>query len=337
MASIVRKLKSKELITFLQKEDYSYLELNEDDLKILRKGRINGRDFLKTTKEEFLSDGMPRGPATRLADFAKGLSKQKLKSFSSCKSLGDVKEVFNKFEYDEADINSILPFKPEISEIDSNDERFKHCIAEIKTKIETYGPASGSNEAERCHFISTILDLAILITRRITKQKIRPRCQFEIIGNERTGRVDYAIKKVKDIGNEELIAITEAKQNDIEMGFGQNVLQLEASYQKNSKKRKAPEDFDNEFDYLYGIVTTATDWYFILFTPEKFYRIEKKYHIEIEKDVLTDDSELCKDVKRVVEVLVSLLKDRVEVDDSSDHKKARIKNYTQKKPESDNI
>ncbi|RHZ77399.1 hypothetical protein Glove_180g51 [Diversispora epigaea] len=327
MASIVQKLKSKELITFLQKEDHSYLDLSEKAIGILRSEEINGRDFLKITEEKLRSYGMPGGPATRLADFAKGLNKQKLKSFSSCKSLGEVKEVFNKFGYDEADINSILPFKPEISEIDSNDERFKHCIAEIKTKIEIYSPAKGSNEAARCHFISTILDLAILITRRITKQKIRPRCQFEIIGSERTGRVDYAIMKVKYIGNEELIAITEAKQKDIEMGFGQNVLQLEASYQKNSKKRKADE-FDNEFDYLYGIVTTATDWYFILFTPEKFYRIEEDYQIRINKDALMDDSKLCKDVKRVTEVLVSLLKDRVEVDDSSDHKKARIQNYT---------
>ncbi|RHZ47640.1 hypothetical protein Glove_575g25 [Diversispora epigaea] len=61
---------------------------------------------------------------------------------------------------------------------------------------------------------------------------------------------------------------------------------------------------------------SATDWYF---TPEKFYRIEKGYHIKIEKDALSNDSELCQDVKKVMEVLVGLLKDRINVEDSSDY------------------
>ncbi|CAG8656765.1 4442_t:CDS:1, partial [Diversispora eburnea] len=34
--------------------------------------------------------------------------------------------------------------------------------------------------------------------------------------------------------------------------------------------------------------------------PRKGLLYKKKYHIEIEKDVLTDNSELCRDVKRVV-------------------------------------
>ncbi|CAG8839982.1 13424_t:CDS:2, partial [Racocetra persica] len=62
-----------------------------------------------------------------------------------------------------------------------------------------------------------------------------------------------------------------------------------------------------------------TNWYFILYTPERFYRIESEYSIRINRDALKDDSELCKDVKKVVQVLVSLLKDRVEVDESPDH------------------
>ncbi|RHZ61690.1 hypothetical protein Glove_346g181 [Diversispora epigaea] len=46
-----------------------------------------------TTKEEFRSIGLGLGPA-RLVDFVKGLSKQKLKSFSSCKTKEDVKKAF---------------------------------------------------------------------------------------------------------------------------------------------------------------------------------------------------------------------------------------------------
>ncbi|CAG8573551.1 27989_t:CDS:1, partial [Racocetra persica] len=70
-----------------------------------------------------------------------------------------------------------------------------------------------------------------------------------------------------------------------------------------------------------------TNWYFILYTPERFYRIENEYSIRINRDALEDDSELCKDVKKVAQVLVSLLKDRVEVDESPDHKRARTKKF----------
>ncbi|PKY54085.1 hypothetical protein RhiirA4_409570 [Rhizophagus irregularis] len=40
-------------------------------------------------------------------------------------------------------------------------------------------------------------------------------------------------------------------------------MQLESSHHTNTRKRKASEAFD-DFDYLYGIVTTATDWYFLM-------------------------------------------------------------------------
>ena len=37
----------------------------------------------------------------------------------------------------------------------------------------------------------------------------------------------------------------------------QNIMQLESSYHTNKRKRKASEAFDDDFDYLYGIVTTG--------------------------------------------------------------------------------
>lgn len=45
---------------------------------------------------------------------------------------------------------------------------------------------------------------------------------------------------------------------------------------------------------------------------------------------MENDAKLRQDVKEVVKILVSLLKDRVEVDDSPDCKKARINDYIQK-------
>ncbi|CAG8687900.1 18254_t:CDS:2 [Dentiscutata erythropus] len=327
LAEFVRKYNTKQLIKFLR-ENEDDLQLNDAHFEILRNEEVTGRVFLNSTKQDFIDNGLKSGPAKSLADFAKEVKEKKLKSFSSCKTKQEVKKVFNKFGYEDADITSILPFKPEIVDIDSNDERLKFCIDDIKQKIELYGPVSELNEAERCHYISPIIHSSIHIARKITNKTIIPKCQFEIIGDERTGRVDYVVKVKDNTGNDELIAITEAKQSDILMGFGQNVLQLNASHHKNSKKRNAEEAFGKDaFDYLYGIVTTATNWYFILYTPERFYRIESEYSIRINRDALKDDSELCKDVKKVVQVLVSLLKDRVEVDESPDRKRARTKKF----------
>ena len=42
---------------------------------------------------------------------------------------------------------------------------------------------------------------------------------------------------------------------------------------------------------------------------------------------MKDDAELRRGVKKVMEVIVGLLKDRIEVDDSSDSKRTRTKRF----------
>jgi hypothetical protein len=64
------------------------LELDDDDLEIIRKQKINGRGFLKLTEGKLRSIGLP---ASRLAEFANECTKEKkLRSFSSYFSLGEV-------------------------------------------------------------------------------------------------------------------------------------------------------------------------------------------------------------------------------------------------------
>ena len=108
-----------------------------------------------------------------------------------------------------------------------------------------------------CEYIFPILYASIYIAKRITKKGITMDPQFEVVGKEASSRVNYAIKKVIDVINEELIAITKGKQKDLVMGFMQNIMQLESSHHTNMKKRKASMAFDDEIDYLYGIVTTS--------------------------------------------------------------------------------
>ena len=55
----------------------------------------------------------------------------------------------------------------------------------------------------------------------------------------------------------EVVSHNRGKQKDLVAGFMQNIMQLESSHHTNTRRRKASVAFDNEFDYLYGIVTTG--------------------------------------------------------------------------------
>ncbi|CAG8522249.1 7574_t:CDS:1, partial [Paraglomus occultum] len=78
--------------------------------------------------------------------------------------------------------------------------------------------------------------------------------QKDVSGKEASGRVDYAIK-----GNEDLMCIAEGKPRNVEIGYLQNIMQLESAYHINKKKRTADEAFrDDDYDYLYGLVSTGS-------------------------------------------------------------------------------
>jgi hypothetical protein len=98
------------------------------------------------------------------------------------------------------------------------------------------------------------------------------------------------------------------------------------------KKWKADEAFDVDYDYIYGIVSTGTDWYFILHSTKGIYSTSKtKYQISLTEDALKDDTELRKSVKRVLEVIVELLKDRVVGSEEPATKKCRVEEIIKKK------
>ncbi|CAB4414774.1 unnamed protein product [Rhizophagus irregularis] len=224
------------------------------------------------TEQRLRDYGMKGGPALRLADFAKECKEKKLRSFSSYKTKKDLSEVLRKYGIDSNDIKKIPPFVPELVEIDGADKHFRYCITEIKRKMGIIGSAKSSNEAVRCSYIEAILLSAIYIVKDITRQRISLEPQFEVVG----------------------------KQNQEVLGITQNVMQLESSYHTNKRKRKVSEAFDDDFDYLYGIVTTATDWYFIMYTPERIYCTKADYHIDLTEDILDDDTKLCQGVKEVM-------------------------------------
>jgi hypothetical protein len=94
----------------------------------------------------------------------------------------------------------------------------------ILRRIKNMGPVVDSNETMRCEYISTILHTAVSILGGLV---ILP--QMNVSGEESSGRVDYAIKKVLDDLLEEIICITEGKQNQPGKGVTQNLMQCRSS------------------------------------------------------------------------------------------------------------
>ena len=111
-----------------------------------------------------------------------------------------------------------------------------------------------SNEVMRCEYILAILHISLYIIRRIiTDKELTLVPQLEVVGEEGS---------IMQSSFEELICITEGKLHQVTMGFAQNLVQCESTLQVNKKnrKRKSGEAFGEDF----GIVTTASEWYFIL-------------------------------------------------------------------------
>jgi hypothetical protein len=100
----------------------------------------------------------------------------------------------------------------------------------------------------------------------------------------------------------------------------------------NKKKRKVDEAFDPDYEYVYGIVSTGTDWYFILHSTEGIYSTSRtEYRISLTEVALKDDTELRENVKRVLEVIVGLLKDRALGSEEPATKKRRVEEIIKKK------
>ena len=93
--------------------------------------------------------------------------------------------------------------------------------------------------------------------------------------------------------------------------------------------------FGEEYDYLFGIVTTATEWYFLLYNPDGLSCTSRNpLNIRFVESVLEegseDEKELCKNVKRVMEVIVGLLRERVVFEKKPAMKKQRVQGFFEK-------
>ncbi|PKY37573.1 hypothetical protein RhiirA4_536549 [Rhizophagus irregularis] len=151
---------------------------------------------------------------------------------------------------------------------------------------------SDSNEAMRCEYISAILH-ASPQKRTYLGPPVRSRW-----------RRKHRTCRFRNQG-----------PRGINLYYGRKVVQRE--------KAQVGRSIWDDYDYIYGIVTTATEWYFILFASDGIsFTSKNPLNIRFSESALKEGSEeekeLHKNVKRVMEVIVGLLKDRVDVEREPD-------------------
>jgi hypothetical protein len=240
-----------------------------------------------------------------------------------------------------------------IHKIDEKDEYFSHCLKDIRFKLSNMGTIADSNEAIRCEYISAILHACVHITKKLTGKYISVNPRFEVVGSENMGCVDYRAL-------EKLICITEGKQYQIDIGFAQvsmtkhfapvmyvsilslilltdfcpqNIIQCESAFQTNKRKRKADDTFREDlYDYLFGIVTTAKEWYFLLYTSNGIFCTSRNpLNIQFVESALKEGSKeekvLHESVKQVMEVIVGMLRDKVDVEKKPVMKRQPFQSY----------
>ena len=103
--------------------------------------------------------------------------------------------MLKKYGIDSNGTDTIPLFSLQTHEIKESDKHFEHCMAEILVRLKNYGSlVVDSLEAMRNEYVVAILHTAINITRDSTGEELSMRPEYEVIGDESAGRVDFAIK-----------------------------------------------------------------------------------------------------------------------------------------------
>jgi hypothetical protein len=139
---------------------------------------------------------------------------------------------------------------------------WKHVLEDIAMKHKTCIHVTSVNEATRREFISSVLHgVASCYDGEV---KVCP--EYELSGSH--GKIGDTI-----------IVVTEAKREDINQGVGQNAIQLQASSQRNKKKRTYNEALRE--DVMYGIVSTGVDWVIIKLVTTGEYNDSDNGNVEV--------------------------------------------------------
>ncbi|GET01662.1 hypothetical protein GLOIN_2v1705536 [Rhizophagus clarus] len=199
-------------------------------------------------------------------DLASVIWTQGFKPFSSW-TFPQIKTLFGLT----ADSYIDLPrFDGELANTTDYEKILGHDLEDIAMKHKTCIHVTSANEATRREFISPILHgVAFCYDGEV---KVCP--EYELSGSHGKGPVNWVIK----IGDT-IIVVIEAKREDINQGVGQNAIQLQASSQRNKKKRTYNEALRE--DVMYGMVSTGVDWVIIKLVTTGEYNDSDNGNVEV--------------------------------------------------------
>ena len=223
------------------------------------------------------------------------LEMPKKKPYSSYKSLS---KVLQKFNY--SSLGDVPQFFPQQISIPDGNKHLEACIEAIKRKLRTFC-SDFQNESVSREFISPVLVTAALLV-----PGTRIYSEMFVIGDENQGRVDYSIS-----GKGGLLCICEAKESDIRRGTATNIIQCQGALQENRRKQKG-----HELDYIYGIVTTALSWrYLILKSDGRGFQAGHMDTLPLVNTSIDNDKDLQAAVVKTVATIAWMLQNRVQVDE----------------------
>jgi hypothetical protein len=226
----------------------------------------------------------------------------------------DPEEVLTRFDIYRP-VEELDCFYPGTIDIPEKDPHIERCVENIKDKLRGFRNIL-ANEASSREFISPVLLAAVLLIPA-TKLGV----EMSVVGDFDHGRVDYSVTK-----GTELICISEAKAKSLNEGLAMNLMQCQGAIHQNKRKRKRADGFD----YIYGVITTAEKWRYIILTNEnQVYKTRYDDFIPLDMSVIKEDSGLRTVVKKVVTTIAWMLQDRTQNDEPS-AKRQRVNKITQK-------
>lgn len=147
--------------------------------------------------------------------------------------------------------DTLTEFQGQRCDVSQYQQNIDFVVVELIRRQATLPYIPTASKAARRELISCVLHgVAYCFNGKI---KVVP--EYEITGSFGRGPVDWAV-----LMGDKIIVITEAKKDDIEQGISQNTVQLHSAIQRNFKLRSSGEHTSTE---LYGIVTTALEWFII--------------------------------------------------------------------------
>lgn len=153
-----------------------------------------------------------------------------------------------------------------------NEEEMKeleHAMDTIR-RIKDVVPIEQSLEATRRLYIDPILLASACVAGGVEKD-IKTMVEQVYENEDVNGPIDYVFS-FKDV----TICVTEGKKDSLDRGIAQNIAQLVAVRDTNTRKRKHHE-IEEEKQTIFGIATTYFEWSFIRLTGSAI--VQSKHHL----------------------------------------------------------